>query len=158
LKLGNYVPKTNFEILLSRLSLTQKQLLDERRNSQRTTTLRLEIEKDKKEREKERKIEEILIEIDRYCDTKIIIDEDTFKWVVIVNKIDDSSFLFLNKISKLMDNEMRSLFKKRLKGRDIPIQVVLEEVLLKRRKTFSEKLLEIDLGEFSGNDRSFHPL
>lgn len=98
-------------------------------------------EENEKERLQEKQVERILASILQNFDTDLIIDDEN-PWIVEIKKIDFDGLNFLEDLSEKIDNDLRDRLSKRLKASEFGDQVMLDEILLKKRHkiTLAEKI------------------
>jgi hypothetical protein len=149
---GNFVLKKDYENSLVEAEAFKKFLsraMDRIRLQEgdlRSLRLRIrmfenKLEELEKERLQERHVESILGMILQNFDTDLIMDDET-PWILEIPKIDDVGFTFLSDISNNIDNDLRGRLSKRLRVRDAIDQMILDEVILKKRHkvTLAEKI------------------
>ena len=142
---GNYVTKNEYDKVIVQNMNYQGQLMIERENFRkiqyRLNSIKLDMEKKEKERKMEKIVNSILARIIQGCDVEII-EDDKFSWIVIVNKINVPGLLFLRSISKDLGEDVRKRLRVRLKGKDTYTKFMLEKLILKKKKSVTDIILE----------------
>lgn len=149
---GNFVSKKDYENSLLEATAYKIDLshardrIRQREADLRSLSLRLRMSENKlveleKERLLERHVESILGSILQNFDTDLIMDDET-PWILEIKEIDHDGFSFLLDLSENIDNDIRGRLSKRLKASEFGDQVVLDEVLLKKRHriTLAERI------------------
>jgi hypothetical protein len=147
---GNFVLKKDYEnsmletvLARDKIKLLESDLQSLRFNMRMSEKKLEELEKTHLQ---EKHVERILGSIIQNLETDLIMDDET-PWILEIKKIDYEGHMYLADLSENIDNDLRGRLSKRLKATEMGDQLVLDEVLLKKRHkiTLAEKIENLQL-------------
>lgn len=145
LQSGKFVTKLQYELAQKKLNDIIRESNVIRRN---IISLSLDLKKKEEELKTERMVEKILgLIIDRSIkiNMDIEISEDkNMPYIITINEIDSEDLNWFLDLSKKLEDDIREQLKLRVKGKDLETQILLEQSLFKKKKYFSERILELE--------------
>jgi hypothetical protein len=145
INVGNFVLRKDYENSMLETVLARDRIrqLESDLQSLRFNMLmsKNKLEEHVKERLQEKHVERILGSILQNFDTDLKMDDEN-PWIVEIQNINYDGLNFLIDLSEKIDNDLRGRLGKRLKASEYSDQVMLDDVLLRKRHkiTLAEKL------------------